>query len=240
MGSRVTMFHTQSMTNLAISRKLRRTFRNHLALLTAGLALLAVVGVLYFYAAVAAAEALRPMYDPVQRTISELAVGRYDYLQISAFVVLGLSLVALSAGLSQRLRHTILSRLGIALVGVGGLASLLAAAFPTDLRGAAIATVAGQVHATTAGAGYACLITAMLLLSLHFRGDRHWRSFHLTSLALTVAGVAALIAMAVAGSGNLAGLVQRLMTIPLLSWVMLTGTRAAGLAPVRSTTDLSR
>ncbi len=113
------------------------------------------------------------------------------------------------------------------------MASFVAAAFPTDLRGAA-ETVAGEVHSTIASTGYACLITAMLLLSVHFRGDRHWRSFHPLSVALTLGGVAALIAMAVTGSGVDAGLVQRLMTVPLLSWVMLTGMHATRLAPVKS------
>ena len=227
------------MGNLAnIQRGWRRSFLKHHALLTAGLAALAVVGVLYFFAAVATAEALRPMYDPVQRTISELAVGRYDYLQISAFVALGLSLVALPGGLWIRVRRTLLSRLGIVLIAAAGLASLVAAAFPTDLRGAAVETLAGEVHTTTASTGYACLITAMLLLSLHFRGDRHWRSFHPLSLALTVGGIAALIAMAATGSsGDLAGLMQRLMTVPLLSWVMLTGMHAARLAPVKRASD---
>lgn len=196
------------------------------ALLTAGLAGVAVVGVLYFFAAVSTEEALRPMYDPIQRTISELAVGRYDFLQISAFVALGLSLLALPAGLWHRLRSTVLSRLGLFLIAVGGVASFVAAAFPTDLRNAAVATVSGQIHATSASTGYACLITAMLLLSVHFRSEFHWRPIHLPSSALTLIGIAALISLGVAGDSDVAGLVQRLMAVTLLAWVMLTGIQA--------------
>jgi hypothetical membrane protein len=195
-------------------------------MVTAGLAGVAVVGVLYFFAAVSAEEALRPMYDPVQRTISELAVGRYGFLQISAFVALGLSLLALPAGLWRRLRATVLSRLGLCLIALGGVASFVAAAFPTDLRNAAVATVSGQIHATTAGAGYACLITAMLLLSLHFRGDLRWRPIHLPSSGLTLLGIAALLSLALAGDSSVAGLLQRLMVVPLLTWVILTGIHA--------------
>ena len=226
------MVLTQSMGDVPdIQDGPRLASRSRRVWLTAALAALAVVGVLYFFAAVTAAETLRPMYDPVQRTISELAVGRFGYLQISAFVVLGLSLLALPAGLWHRIRLTVLSRAGLALIAVGGLASFLAAAFPTDVRGAAVMTVAGEIHATAAGVGYACLVTAMLLLSLHFRGDRRWQSFHLRSSALTALGIAALLAMAVGGDGDLAGLLQRLMVVPLLSWVMLTGLRASRLAP---------
>jgi hypothetical protein len=195
-------------------------------LITACLAGIAVVGVLYFFAAVTTEEALRPMYDPVQRTISELAVGSYGFLQISAFVALGLSLIALPAGLWQRLRSTLVSRVGLCLIALGGVASFVAAAFPTDLRNAAAATVSGQIHATIAGAGYACLITAMLLLSLHFRDDLRWRPIHLPASVLTLSGIAALLSMAAAGNSDVAGLVQRLMVVPLLSWVMLTGIQA--------------
>ena len=210
-------------------RRLHEASRRRLFWITAALATLASLGVLYFFAAVTAEEALRPMYNPVQRTISELAVGHFGGLQVSAFVVLGVSLLALPAGLWQRVRASVLSRAGIALIATAGVASFVAAAFPTDLAGGAV-TVAGEVHGITAGVGYGCLVTAMLLLSLHFRRDRAWRSFGLLSAILTATGVAALLVMAVEGNGDLAGLVQRLMVVPLLSWVMLTGMRATGLS----------
>ena len=213
------------MTTIDLVNRARGTSRRT-RLVTAGLAGLAVVGVLYFFAAVTAEEALRPMYDPVQRTISELAVGRYSFLQISAFVALGLSLLALPAGLWRRLRSTLVTRVGLCLIAFGGVASFVAAAFPTDLRDAAVATVSGQIHATIAGAGYACLITAMLLLSLHFRGDLRWRPIHLPAFGLTLAGIAALLSLAAVGQSDIAGLVQRLMVMPLLTWVMLTGVQA--------------
>jgi hypothetical membrane protein len=219
-------FSTDAARALQRLPRLPRPSHTRLFWFTAVLTTLAVVGILYFFAAVTTAEALRPMYDPVNRTISELAVGRYGGIQISAFVALGLSLVALPAGLWQRVRRTNLSRLGIALIAVAGVASFIAAAFPTDLRGVAVATAAGEVHGITAGVGYGCLVAAMALLSLHFHRDHAWRPFRRLSAALTVAGVAALLAMAVGGDGSLAGLLQRLMVVPLLSWVLLCGLRA--------------
>jgi hypothetical protein len=213
------------MTTTDLMKRAKGTSRRT-RIVTACFAGVAVLGVLYFFAAVTAEEALRPMYDPVQRTISELAVGRYGYLQISAFVALGLSLLALPAGLWRRLRSTLVSRAGLCLIAFGGVSSFVAAAFPTDLRDAAVATVNGQIHATIASAGYACLITAMLLLSLHFRGDLRWRPIHLPASVLTLAGIAALVSLAAVGNSDIAGLVQRLMVVPLLSWVMLTGVHA--------------
>jgi hypothetical protein len=212
---------------------IRRAFsRRHrlLAWLTVILAAIAVLGVLYFLAAVSVGELLRPMYDPVKLTISELAVGRYGFLQISAFVALGLSLVALPLGLWQRVRSTITSRLGLGLILIGGVTCFVAAAFPTDLRTAAIVTVSGRIHQVSASVGYACLITAMLLLSWHFRRDVHWRAFHLPSSGLSLVGLVALLAMAATGNSDVAGLLQRIMAIALLSWVALTGVHAGRLS----------
>ena len=200
-----------------------------LAWATAFFAGVAVLGVVYFFAAVSAAEVLRPMYDPVQRTISELSVGRYGFLQISAFCALGVSLVALPVGLRTRLRVTLTSRLGLLLILVCGVSSFVAAAFPTDLRNA-VATESGEIHQLSASVGYACLITAMLLLSWHFRRDKPWRSFHLTSSGLTLVGLAMLLTMAATGDSDIAGLLQRIMAATVLTWVALAGVHAGRLA----------
>jgi len=189
-----------------------------------------MLGVLYFLAAVSVAESLRPMYDPVTRTISELAVGRNGWLQVSAFVVLGLSFWALPAGMWRRVRATLLSRLGLILLLVSGASSFVAAAFPTDLRGAVAATVSGDVHEVAASVGYACLITAMLLFSWHFRADHSWRHFRPVSTALTLVGLGILIAMAVTGDSDVAGLLQRTMAATLLLWVALAGAHAGRLS----------
>jgi hypothetical protein len=198
--------------------------------LTAIFAAVAVGGVLYFLTAVSVAEALRPMYDPVQRTISELAVGHAGYLQVSAFVVLGVGLLALPCGLWSRVRATLASRAGLGLLLVCGVSSFVAAAFPTDLRTAAVATVTGQVHEVSAGIGYACLMSAMLLLSWHFRRDAPWRSHRHYSAFLSMIGLATLLALAASGEGPVTGLLQRLMAVSLLSWVALTGVHACRLS----------
>jgi len=195
-----------------------------------------VAGILYFFAAVTAAELLRPLYDPVQRTISELAVGPFGFLQTSAFVALGLSLLALQHVLHRRVQHTWTSRAALALVGLCGLLSFAAAAFPTDVKGA-VATAAGTVHELAASFGYAGLIVAMIVLSLHFRRDARWQRFAGPSASLAVLGVCTSIVMGVTSHTDVRGLTQRLMVVPLLSWVVWTAlhARTVHLAPV--TTD---
>ena len=203
----------------------RRSWR---AWLITALATFAVVGILYFFAAVTTEELLRPLYNPVQRTISELAVGPFGFLQTSAFIVLGLSLLALQHALAHHLRHTVLSRIALVLLALCGVASFVAAAFPTNLRGA-VATVAGEIHQSVAGFGYAGLIIAIILLSVHFRRDERWRTFFAASSSLAVIGAGSSIFMGATSNTDLSGLSQRVMVIPLLLWVVLTALRLRSL-----------
>jgi hypothetical membrane protein len=189
----------------------------------------AVIAVLYFVAAVSVAQLLHPMYDPVQRTVSELAVGHDGWIQVSAFVVLGVGLLALQHGLWRRLRASLLSRSGRVLLALCAAATFVAAAFPTDLKGSVAHTVSGDIHAWMASVGYSCLILGALLLSIHFRHDEHWRSCHLPSLALALLGTAASIAMALTTHTDFLGLTQRAMAVPLLLWVLLIALRLLSL-----------
>jgi hypothetical protein len=194
-------------------------------------AAVSVIAVLYFLTAVSVAELLRPLYDPVQRTISELAVGHDGWIQVSAFVVLGVGLLALQHGLWRRVRASLLSRAGHVLLALCAAATFVAAAFPTDVKGSVVHTLSGDIHAWTAGVGYSCLIVGALLFSLHFRHDEHWRSYRRPSLALALLGVAASIAMALTTHTDFLGLTQRAMALPLLLWVLLTAVRLFTLPP---------
>jgi hypothetical membrane protein len=198
------------------------------AWLVTALATFTVLGILYFFAAVTAEEMLRPLYDPIQRTISELAVGPFGFLQTSAFIVLGLSLLALQHALARRLRRTALAHVALVLMALCGVAAFVAAAFPTNLKGAVV-TVTGEIHESVAAFGYAGLIVAIILLSLHFRGDARWRSFFAPSSSLGAMGAVASIAMGATSNGDLSGLTQRIMVVPLLLWVLLTALHVRGL-----------
>ena len=216
------------MTSLLRTSRLRLLRHPWLTTLSA---VVAVMAVLYFLTAVSVAELLQPLYDPVQRTISELAVGHDGWIQVSAFAVLGVGILALQHGLWRRLRASLLSRTGLILLALCAAATFVAAAFPTDLRGSVAHTLSGDIHAWTASVGYGCLIVGALLLSLHFRRDEHWRAYHRPSLALALLGTAASIAMALTTHTEFLGLTQRVMALPLLLWVLLTAMRLYTLPP---------
>jgi hypothetical protein len=74
-------------------------------------------------------------------------------------------------------------------------------------------------------------------LSIHFRHDEHWRSYHRPSLALALLGTAASVAMALTTNTDFLGLTQRAMAVPLLLWVLLTAVRLYTLPAPASTSD---
>jgi hypothetical protein len=203
----------------------RRAWR---AWLVTALATFTVLGILYFFAAVTTEELLRPLYNPIQRTISELAVGPFGFLQTSAFVVLGLSLLALQHGLARSVRRSALSQIAFVLIALCGVAAFLAAAFPTNLQGAVV-TLAGEIHESAADFGYAGLIVAIILLTVHFRRDDRWRTYFTASSSLAVLGAGSSVFMGATSGSDLSGLSQRLMVVPLLLWVVLTALRMRSL-----------
>src|SRR6266702_3274230 len=69
----------------------------------ARLALIAIIGISYFFVAVVTLHFLRPDYDPVKRAVSNYAIGPYGFLMTTAFFALALSLFALALGLARRI-----------------------------------------------------------------------------------------------------------------------------------------
>ena len=73
------------------------------------------------------------------------------------------------------------------------------------------------------------LIVAIILLTIHFRRDERWRGYVSASSSLAVLGAGSSIFMGATGGGDLSGLSQRLMVVPLLLWVVLTALRLRSL-----------
>jgi hypothetical protein len=82
--------------------------------------------------------------------ISELAIGRFGYLQTVAFFAAGLGTLALDWGIREATKGSWGSRLGSTLVGLYGFGLVLAGLFPTyeiDPAGRAVSpTSVGTVH----------------------------------------------------------------------------------------------
>jgi hypothetical protein len=187
------------------------------------LATLAVIG----EAVLLASAWLLPLaseYRLISDNISELALGRYGFVQTLAFVISGLAVIGLAYVIRQLTRGSRGSFLGSLLIGIYGVAGLVVAIFPTDrIDSRADVTsqsVIGWVHTLTAFVAYLSVIVGM---TWTFGHHPRWRS--LTVWSALLAG-AALGLLFVQMQGPWVGLMQRLMITVVAAWLILVALRA--------------
>jgi uncharacterized membrane protein YuzA (DUF378 family)/uncharacterized membrane protein len=162
----------------------------------ARLALVGIMGPVFYVVAIAAMHFLRP-HDIVRygNTISAYSVGPYGSISMAAFVALGLGGLALSAGLRRAVVPSRALRVGSVLVGVFGVGWVLAGIFRFGHDAASLEqaikgenpTISEVIHGLGGFGGIFCLIVGMIVLSRAFARDERWRSFWPISLTLGLA-----------------------------------------------------
>ena len=179
----------------------------------AALRALATAGFAAFATIVLLLPAINGDYSPVYDAISEGALGRYGYLQVAAFLALGIGSISLAASL---LRYVGSPQVG-ALVGVSGVCMLAAGAFPADQMDGPSTTLHGTIHLLAAALAFIAVSSAMLLAARQFRNDDTLRPLARPSLAL---GLVALAVFVTAGAGiGPFGLIQRADVAVVLAWL---------------------
>lgn len=193
---------------------------------TAALGTIGVLGVAYFAATLVAMHAIRADLDPVDRTISEYALGAWGALMGLAWVVCGVAVLALALGLHRSLepgRHARLAVWSMVFAGLAGF--VVSGLFTTDVPGTT-GTFVGGVHSTVGSIGLLAVPVGAFLLAGVFARDSTW-----TRLARPArwfawgmaATLAARIAIAAASPAAYAGLGQRLLWLWMLAWLGVLG-----------------
>jgi Protein of unknown function (DUF998) len=116
---------------------------------------------------------------------SSLARGPYGWAQVATFVVTGLLIVVFAIAVREQLPHRRASSFAVALLGLLGVALILAA-FRVDtpmLTGGNPATWHGWVHAIAFLLIIATGVLAPLTLALAVRSDSSWRPIGVVSVA---------------------------------------------------------
>jgi hypothetical membrane protein len=185
------------------------------------LAAVAIVG-LAFFAATALLLPLISEYSLTADHISELAIGRYGYIQTAAFFAAALGSLALALGVREATRGSWGSRLGSALVGLYGVGLILAGVFPTDEIDPAgrveTPTIVGAIHIVVSALTFVFGIAGMFVLSRTFKRDARWRPYWPVSLALSFV---ALIGFFLQNAGPWVGLSQRIFIGTVVLWQVL-------------------
>lgn len=168
-----------------------------------------------------------PFDSPDTPWPSSLALGKYGFLQVLAFLLLGLSVVALGIALLRLLDSR--RRTGAGLLFLAGL-GLLATAFRTDhgsATGGGPETWNGVVHAVGLTVVLPASLAAMFVLAVQFHNDERWLGLASRSLLAAVVAVAC-AAVALSGSGNFFAI----FLLAVLVWLMIVSVRALSLSRV--------
>jgi hypothetical membrane protein len=184
------------------------------------LASVTIVG-LAFFAATALLLPIVSEYSLTADYISELAIGRYGYLQTAAFFAAGLGTLSLAVGVREATRGSWGSGLGSALVGLYGVGLILAGIFPTDKIDPAgrvvLPTSAGTVHMVASALAFVLVIAGMFVLSRTFKRDARWQPIWPWSLVLALATLIGVI-VAAPSEGPWVGLIQRSYIGTIILW----------------------
>lgn len=178
-----------------------------------------ILGPILFTATFLVLEVVRaPEYDRIADTVSTLEAGPHGWVQQANFILFGLLTIVFAFGLHRAIAPSRGGFAGPLLLGVSGVANILAGVVPVrlDATGAAYAPI-GHVVAGTAF--FATSAIALVLLSPRLGKDSRWSGLARYSAA---AGVVAIVGFVVMGAlvvpddaalHEYAGLGQRLLVL---------------------------
>ena len=193
------------------------------------LATLACTG--YCVLTVIALHILRPDVDPIQRAVSDYAVGRYGAAFTVALVVRAAAVICMGCGLVQT--FAVRFRPGVALLAIYAACDLLIAAFPADGPGVPH-TLGGIAHLCFAGASFLAVTATAFALARAFGRDPLWRSFQRTAYALAFLVLAGLLAQVVAlgllAVTSLNGVAERIFILTEMTWLTAVAIRLYALS----------
>jgi hypothetical membrane protein len=174
-----------------------------------------VVGALLFIAVLLVNDAVKPGYEPVRDFVSEAAIGRGGWVQITNFLVSGALITVFSLGLRQTV-----SRWTAWLVRAFGICLMAAGAFVSDPVPSDHQTWHGVAHNLVSVVVFGA-VTAACFTAARWRPSRWWRFYCLiTGVAVPVLFVLA------AGVSGTTGVFQRLSIIVGWVWLAVLGLRA--------------
>jgi hypothetical protein len=211
---------TQDIHQPAVSMQENRSRDQRISLV----ALLIIFAIVLYVILDIIAQLLPPHYSAISQAESDLAVGPYGFIMSINFVVRGLIALALLWTINARFTEKVISRTGLALVGIWGVGSLLLAFFPADLAGSK-PTLHGLLHLVLALLAFICGAFGELILSRSFAKEDRWR---LLSNIETVIAILAIFMFFPATAGlfshflqHIGGLVERIFIGLVLLWMLV-------------------
>lgn len=150
------------------------------------LALSGIVGTIVYTIVLTILGLLWDSYNPISQSMSELGATNAPnafFMNVFGFQLLGIFIVVFGFGLCSFLSGNWCSKVGIALVIIGGIDLIVVGFFPTDVGGVT-SSFTGLVHDVTATLASNAIIMGMIFLGFYFREDGNWRNCWIITLIL--------------------------------------------------------
>jgi hypothetical membrane protein len=200
---------------------------------TSVLALLGVIGPLYYIALTVVLGSLWAGYDPIRLTQSELGAVDSPYrlvMNVGGFMVLGLAILAFSAAYYLLLGRVPARSLATGLLVVAGVGTLAVGFFPCD-PGCNDTTPTGHMHSLLSAPGAIGLPAAAMLSAMVFKRDQRfgtaWQVGSFWIGLVTLAAGPVIAADLMEGSS---GILQRAAMWPALLWMAAVALKLRALS----------
>jgi Protein of unknown function (DUF998) len=186
-----------------------------------GASLVAISLAIVCFGAVMLLHVVRGEVDPIRRVMSEYANGSHGRLMTIVFYAFGFASLALAFRLRRGIERHGVTRLIPWLLAVAGVSLIASGVFEVE-RPLVPDTIEEVIHSDASIAAFVLLITAMLLFALACRRDARWWTFRWPAATLAVAAAVWAMATPLSAGTGWSGAVQRLLSLTVLLWFVLT------------------
>lgn len=178
-------------------------------------------------------------YSPMSDTISELALGRYGFVQTAAFVLSGLGVLGLAYALLRLTAGAWGSLAGSLLVAVYGVGAILVALFPTDRIDSAsdlgALSTTGAIHSLVALVSFLSATAGMVIFAWTFSRAARWHSLLPWAAILATAAVSLMLGQMFEPQGPWTGILQRGLVTIIATWLVTVALRVRTIAASAAT-----
>ena len=199
------------------------------------------IGPLLFIIVLLIEGATRPGSNAWHNYGSSLSLSDQGWMQIANFLVCGLLILGFAIGLRQVFQTGRGSVWGPILLGIFGLALIVAGLFVTDpglgyppgTHGGGPQTLRGTIHGVAGLITFSSLPLASFVMARRFAGDPNWKGWALYSIVTGVLVIVSFIAATAVSAldesgvlpGSPTGLFQRIGIVVGWSWIALLAIR---------------
>ncbi len=170
---------------------------------------------------------LNPAYSSVRQRVSELGAPQAPHAAVAdalGIAIPGVLIALFSIGLYDEVRRSRAAAAGSALIGVSGVAVILAGILPTGPGGVASSGTA-VAHAVFARIGEFAILGAPLALWTGLRGSGRWRGFSQLALAVAIVAASMYAVYQLHSLSPWKGVLQRSLIAVTLLWIEIMSIR---------------